>query len=84
MAEGLRPRHIRAWASVLAVVVASTTARVIAMASSLSQVIVSTPTSVEGVACVMVAAKTLMHKDHGALPTALWHLVDRRIPAEML
>ena len=30
----------------------------------------------------MVAAKTLMHKDHGALPTALWHLVDRRIPAE--
>ena len=32
--------------------------------------------SIEGVAYDMVAAKTLMHRDRGALPTALWRLVD--------
>ena len=54
------------------------------MASSLSQIIVGTLMSIEGVACVAVAAETLTHLDRGALPTALWLLVDRCIPAGML
>jgi len=54
------------------------------MASSLSRVIVGTPACFEGVTCIMVAAETLMHWDHGALPTALWRLVDRHVPAEVL
>ena len=74
--EGLGPWQARAQASVLAAVVASTMTRVIAMASSLSRVIVGTPTDIEGVACVSVAAETLMHQDRGALSTALWRLVD--------
>ena len=51
---------------VLVVVVAFATARVIGMASSLSRIIMGMPTSIEGVACVTVAAETLMHQDHGA------------------
>jgi hypothetical protein len=50
--------------------------RVIAVASSLSWVVIGTPTGVEGVSCVMVATKTLMHQDCGALPAALWFLMD--------
>ena len=84
LAEGLRPRQDRAWALVLAAVVASAMARVIAVASSLSRVVVSTPASVKGVVCVTVAAETLMHWDHGTLPIALWHLVARRVPTGML
>ena len=61
---------------VLATIVASTTLRVVAMASSLSWVIVGTPACFEGVTCIMVAPKMLMHQDHGALLVALWHLVD--------
>jgi len=61
LAEGLRPRQDRAWALVLAAVVASATVRVIAMASSLSQIIMGMSTDVEGVTCVMVTAETLMH-----------------------
>ena len=76
LAEGLRPQEVGAWASVLAAVVASTTMRVIAAASSLPRVFIRTPAGVEGVACVTIAAETLMHQDRGALPTALWHLVD--------
>ena len=75
-AEGLRPREARARAFVLAVVVASTMTRVIATASSLSRIIVGTSTGVDGVACITVAAETVMHQDHGALPATLWHLVD--------
>jgi len=32
----------------------------------------------------MITAETLMHWDHGALPAALWCLVDRRVPARTL
>ena len=46
------------------------------MASSLSRVIIGTPAGVKGVACITIAAKALMHRDHGALPTALWRLMD--------
>ena len=75
-AEGIRPRQARAWASVFVAVVASATSRVIAAASSLSWIIAGTSTGVEGVACVTVAAETLMHQDRGALSAALWRLVD--------
>ena len=84
LAEGLRPRQDGARALVLAAVVASAMTRVITMASSLSRVIVGTPTGVEGVACVMVAAETLTHQDHGVLPTSLRLLVDRRVPTGAL
>ena len=69
---------------VLAAVVASAMMRVIAAASFLSWVIVGTPAGVEGVACITVAAKTLMHQDRGALPTSLRRLVDRHVPTVML
>ena len=74
--EGLRPRQAGALASVLATIVASATTSVIAVASSLSWVIVGMSTGVEGVACVTVAAETLMHQDRGALPATLSRLVD--------
>ena len=83
-AKGLRSRQARARASVLAAVVASAMMRVIAVASSLSRVIVGTPAGVEGVACVTVAAETLMHRDRGVLPVALWRLVDRRVTVRAL
>ena len=76
MAEGLRAWQAGARASVLAAIVASATTRVIAMASSLSQIVMGTSTGVEGVACITVAAETLMHRDRGAPPAALWRLVD--------
>ena len=75
-AEDLRSRQARARASVLTAVIASATVRVIAVASSLSRIIMGMSVGVEGVACITVVAETLMHQDHGALPTALWHLVD--------
>ena len=83
-AEGPRPRQARAWASVLAAVVAPTMMRVVAAAGSLFQVIVGTSAGIEGVACIMVVAETLTHRDRGALPTSLWLLVDRRIPVGAL
>ena len=61
---------------VLATVIASTTMRVIATASSLSWIVLGMSAGVEVVTCVMVAAETLMHWDHSALPAVLWHLVD--------
>ena len=73
-----------AWASVLAAVIASAMMRVIAVASSLSQAIVGTPAGIKGVACIMVATKTLTYQDYGALPMALWLLVDRRVPIGVL
>ena len=69
---------------VLTTVVAPAATRVIAMASSLSRIIMGTPISIEGVACVTVAAETLMHRNHGALPTTLRCLVDRCVPTRML
>ena len=84
MAESMRPRQARAWALVLATIKASTMMRAIDTSSSLSQVVVGTSMGVKGVACVMVVAKKLMHQDRGALPTFLWLLVDRCIPARAL
>ena len=75
-AEGLRPQQARARASVLVAVIASATTRVIAMASSLSWVIVGTSMGIEGVVCITVAPETLMHRNRGAWPTALRRLVD--------
>jgi len=46
------------------------------MASSLPRITVGTPAGVEGVTRIMVAAETLMYRDHSAQPAALWHLVD--------
>ena len=82
--KGLRPQQARARASVLVAVIASATTRVIAMASSLSWVIVGTSAGIEGVACVTVATETLTHQDHGMLPTSLWFLVDGHVPARLL
>ena len=76
MTKGLRPRRDEAQASVLAAVIAFATMRVIAAGSSLSWVVMGTRASVEGVACVTVAAETLMHWGHGALLAVLWRLVD--------
>ena len=70
LSEGLRPQQAGAWALVLATVIASTTTRVIAMASSV-------PWIVEGVAYVAIVAETLMHRDRGALPAVSWCLVDQ-------
>ena len=56
-AEGLRPWQAGAWASVLTAIVASTMTRVVAMAGSLSWVIVGKSMGIEGVACVMVVAE---------------------------
>ena len=58
-------------AVVLATIVASATMRMIAAAGSFSRVVVGTSASVESAACVVVAAKTLMYQDCGALPAAL-------------
>ena len=61
-AEGVRPRQAKARASILTAIVASAMTRVIAMASSLSWVVIGTSAGVEGVTCVvMVAAETLTH-----------------------
>ena len=75
-AKGLRPRQVGAQASVLTAVVASAATRMIAMVGSFSRVIVGASVGVEGAACNAVAAEALMHQDRGALPPALWHLMD--------
>ena len=61
---------------VLAVVVASTTMRVVATASFLNRIAVGTPAGIEGVARITVEAETLMHQDRSVWPIALLHLVD--------
>ena len=75
-AEGLRAWQARAWALVLAAVVASTTMRMIAVAGSFSWVAVGMSMGIEGATCVAVAAEALMHRDRGALLVALWCLMD--------
>ena len=75
-AKGLRSQQVEAQASVLATVVASTTTRVVAIDSSLPRIIVGMPTGIEGVPRVMVAAETLMHRDHDTRPATLRRLVD--------
>ena len=74
--EGLRSHQFRAWASVLAAIVASTTMRVVAMATSLPRITAGMPAGIEGVVRVMVAVKTLMHRDCGTRLTTLSCLVD--------
>ena len=61
---------------VLAVVVASATTRVVAVASLLPLIAAGTPTGIEGVARVMMEAETLMHRGHSARPAASLPLVD--------
>ena len=61
---------------VLAVVVASTTMRVVAAASLLPCIAAGTPMGVEGLTHVTVEAETFMHRDRGARPATLLHLVD--------
>ena len=75
-AKGLRSWQVGAQALVLAVVVASAMTRVVAASSLLPCIAAGTPAGVEGVACVMVEAETLMHQDRGARPITLLHLVD--------
>ena len=50
------------------------------MAGSFSWVTIGTSAGVESATCVTVMAETLMHRDSGTLPTALWCLVDRHVP----
>ena len=83
LAEGLRAQEAGAQALVLTVVVASAATRMIAVAGSLSWIDMGTPASIESAACVTVMAETLMHRDRGTLPTALWCLVDRHVLARM-
>ena len=75
-AEGLRSWQVGARASVLAVVVASTTTRVVATAGPLPRVAVGTPAGIECVTRITVVAEMLMYQDRGAQPAALWCLVD--------
>jgi len=75
-AEGLRPWEAKAWAPVLTAVVAFIVSRMIATVGSFSWVTVGASAGIEGAACVVVAAETLMYRDYSVLPTALWCLVD--------
>ena len=75
-AKSMRSRQVRAQASVLAAVVASAMLRLVATASILPLIAVGMPADIEGVARIMVEAKTLMHRGHGVWPTASLRLVD--------
>ena len=50
--------------------------RVVAAASLLPRIAVDMPTGIEGITCVMVEAKTFMHRDRGTRPATLLRLVD--------
>ena len=75
-AKGLRSWQVGARASVLAVVVASATMRVVAASNLHPRISVGTPMGVEGVARITVEAEMFMHQDCGARRTALLLLVD--------
>ena len=75
-AEGLRPWQARARAPVLATIVASAVSRMIAVAGSFPWVAVGAPAGIDGAACVVIAAETLMYLGHNVPPAALWCLVD--------
>ena len=83
LAEGLRPWEAGARAPVLAAVVASAASRMIAAVGSFPWVAMGASAGIEGAACIAVVAETLMHRVCSALPVALRHLVDRRIPGGM-
>ena len=74
--KGLRSQQVRAQASILATVIASAMMRVVAMASLLLLITVGTPVGIQGVTRFTLEAETLMHRDHGAQPAALWCQVD--------
>ena len=76
LSKGLRPRQVRAQASVLATVIAFATTRVVATASLLPLIAVGTPVGIRGVARVTVEAETLMHWGRDAWPAASLRLVD--------
>jgi len=48
----------------------------IATAGSFSQVTVGMSAGIESAACITVTVEKLMYQDRGALPAALWCLVD--------
>ena len=75
-AKGLRSQQVGARDSVLAAVIASAMTWVVAVASPLPRIATGTPAGIEGVARVTVEAETFMHRDRGARPAALMHLVD--------
>ena len=79
LAKGLRSQQVRAQALVLATVIASATMRVVAVDSLLPRIAMGTPEGIKGVACIMVVAETLMHRDRGARPAVLLRLVDRYV-----
>ena len=83
-AKGLRSQQVKAQASVFTAVVASATTTVVATASLLPHITMGTPAGIEGVACVTVMAKMLMHRDRGALHASLWILMDQHVPAGVL
>ena len=70
-AEGLRAWQARARALVLTAIVASTTSRMIAMASAFPCVAVGAPAGVDGAVRVAVVAETLMYWDCSVLPATL-------------
>ena len=75
-AEGLRAWQAWAWALVFAAVIAFAAMRMISVVGSFSWVTVGASVGVDGATCIAVAAEALKHRDHDALPTALWYLVD--------
>ena len=75
-AEGLRAWQARAWASVLAAVIASAASGMVATSGCLSCVALGMPAGVDGAAHVAVVAEMLMYQDRSVLPTTLWCLVD--------
>ena len=52
----------------------------LSVAGSFSRVTIGASTGIESAVCIVVTTETLMHRDHGALPIALWCLVDQRVP----
>ena len=78
-AKGPRSRQVRARASVLTAIVVSATTRAVAAAGPLPHVTAGMPAGIEHIACIMVEAEMLMHRNRGAWPTALLRLVDRHI-----
>jgi hypothetical protein len=74
--KNLRARWIRAQASVLGTVIASTMMRVVAMSGLLPLITLSASTGVHGVACIADGADMLMYQDHDALTIVARWLVD--------
>ena len=67
LTEGLRAWQARAWALVLAAVVASAMSRMVATVGSLPCVAVGAPTGIDDATHVAVVAETLMYQDRDTL-----------------